>query len=208
MPVRRAASATSTDCVRREHYYQNFGDIISFWLNTAQTWYVRSRRRMQPSFVLGLALPSRFLDDEALPITRRFSDKIRFSNGREDHFTDFEKIDVPAVDGNGCAAIGCGLHIHLTVALYRRTLEFEVFARVQETSKLVMRQFSTTFSLKTDLIAGVSVNYTSWTHGSSQTGGVGSCDLSKSLPSPGRDITVSSHCKGIDGSCSGPHLAQ
>ena len=65
---------------------------------------------MQPSFVLGLALPSRFLDDEALPITRRFSDKIRFSNGREDHFTDFEKIDVPAVDGNGCAAIGWVAH--------------------------------------------------------------------------------------------------
>ena len=50
------------------------------------------------------------LDDEALPITRRFSDKIRFSNGREDHFTDFEKIDIPVVDGNGHAATGWVAH--------------------------------------------------------------------------------------------------
>lgn len=50
------------------------------------------------------------LDDEILPITRRFSDKIRFSNGREDHFTDFEKIEIPSVDGNGHAAIGWVAH--------------------------------------------------------------------------------------------------
>ena len=50
------------------------------------------------------------LDDEILPVTRRFSNKIRFSSGREDHFTDFEKIDIPAVDGNGRAAIGWVAH--------------------------------------------------------------------------------------------------
>ena len=50
------------------------------------------------------------LDDEALPVTRRFSDRIRFSNGREDHFTDFERIDIPAVDGNGYAATGWVAH--------------------------------------------------------------------------------------------------
>ena len=50
------------------------------------------------------------LDGEILPVRRRFSDRIRFSNSREDRFTDFEKIDIPAVDGNGRAAIGWVAH--------------------------------------------------------------------------------------------------
>ena len=50
------------------------------------------------------------LDDEVLPITRRFDKIIRFSNGREDYFTDFEKIAIPAVDGNGRAALGWVAH--------------------------------------------------------------------------------------------------
>ena len=35
---------------------------------------------------------------------------------------------------------------------------------------------------------------------------VGSCNLSKSLPSPGRGITVAPYRKGVDGSCFDPHL--
>ncbi len=50
------------------------------------------------------------LDDEVLPVMRRFDKTIRFSNGREDCFTDFEKIDIPAVDGNGRAALGWVAH--------------------------------------------------------------------------------------------------
>ena len=50
------------------------------------------------------------LDGELLPVTRRFDEMIRFPDGREDRFTDFEKIDIPAVDGNGRAAIGWVAH--------------------------------------------------------------------------------------------------
>ena len=50
------------------------------------------------------------LDDEALPITRPFDEKIRFPNGQEDQFADFEKIDIPAADGNGRAAVGWVAH--------------------------------------------------------------------------------------------------
>ena len=50
------------------------------------------------------------LDGEVLPVTRRFDKMIRFSNGREDRFTDFEKIDIPAVNGSGRAALGWVAH--------------------------------------------------------------------------------------------------
>lgn len=50
------------------------------------------------------------LDGEVLPVTRRFDKMIRFSNSREDHFADFEKIDIPDVSGSGRAAIGWVAH--------------------------------------------------------------------------------------------------
>ena len=50
------------------------------------------------------------LDGESLPVTRRFDKVIRFPDGREDQFTDFEKINIPVVDGKECAAVGWIAH--------------------------------------------------------------------------------------------------
>ena len=50
------------------------------------------------------------LDDDPAPITRPFDRTIQFPNGQEDHFTNFEKIDIPAAGGNGRAAIGWVAH--------------------------------------------------------------------------------------------------
>ena len=54
-----------------------------------------------------------FLDGDPLPITRPFDEKIRFSNGQEDQFANFEKIDIPAADGNGRAAVGWGRALNI-----------------------------------------------------------------------------------------------
>lgn len=62
-----------------------------------------------PEDAAPLALDVR-LDGEPLPITRPFGATIRFPNGKEDNFTRFEKIDVPAPDGIGSAAIGWLAH--------------------------------------------------------------------------------------------------
>ena len=59
----------------------------------------------EPPFVLDV-----FLNGESLPVTRRFDNLIRFPDGREDQFTDFEKINIPAVDGKEWAALGWIAH--------------------------------------------------------------------------------------------------
>ena len=51
-----------------------------------------------------------FLDGDPLSITRPFDEKIRFPNGQEDQFANFEKINIPAADGNGRAAVGWVAH--------------------------------------------------------------------------------------------------
>ena len=50
------------------------------------------------------------LDGESIPVTRRYGEMIRFSKDREDSFTEFEKIDIPSVDGDRSAAIGWVAH--------------------------------------------------------------------------------------------------
>lgn len=51
-----------------------------------------------------------FLNDENSPLTRNHGDVICFSNDRHDGLLDFEKIVIPAIDGDGHAAIGWIAH--------------------------------------------------------------------------------------------------
>ena len=50
------------------------------------------------------------LDGETAPVTRRHVDAIHFSDTRKDDFSAFEQIQVPALDGNGNAAVGWIAH--------------------------------------------------------------------------------------------------
>ena len=51
------------------------------------------------------------LDGELIPVARRFSETIRFSEDREDRFTEFEEIQIPSADKNAIAAIGWVAHL-------------------------------------------------------------------------------------------------
>ena len=59
----------------------------------------------EPPLVLNVRL-----DGDPQPITRPFDATVKFSNGQEERFTDFEKIHIPAADGNGFAAVGWVAH--------------------------------------------------------------------------------------------------
>ena len=50
------------------------------------------------------------LDGEHAPVTRRYGEMIRFSQDREDRFTEFEEICIPSADGNERAAVGWVAH--------------------------------------------------------------------------------------------------
>lgn len=50
------------------------------------------------------------VDGELTPVTRRYGETIRFSEDREDCFTEFEEIDVPSADRSESAAIGWVAH--------------------------------------------------------------------------------------------------
>lgn len=51
-----------------------------------------------------------FLNDESSPLTRNYDDVIYFSNDRLDDLLDFEKIVIPATDGEEHAAVGWIAH--------------------------------------------------------------------------------------------------
>ncbi len=51
-----------------------------------------------------------FLAGDQTPVTRRYGPSLRFSEDREDLFTGLESLHVPAVDGDGVAAIGWLAH--------------------------------------------------------------------------------------------------
>ena len=50
------------------------------------------------------------LDDATNPVTRLFSNAIRFSDEKIDHFKDFQEITIPSVDRKGLAALGWIAH--------------------------------------------------------------------------------------------------
>ena len=50
------------------------------------------------------------LDGNLEPVTRRYGEMIRFSDNRDDRFTEFEEIDIPSIDGNSSAAVGWVAH--------------------------------------------------------------------------------------------------
>ena len=50
------------------------------------------------------------LNGDPTPVTRRFGGSIRFSEDREDHFTDFEEFHIPSADREGTAAKGWVAH--------------------------------------------------------------------------------------------------
>ena len=50
------------------------------------------------------------LDGDLEPVTRRYGEMIRFSDSRDDRFTEFEEIDIPSIDGNSSAAVGWVAH--------------------------------------------------------------------------------------------------
>lgn len=51
-----------------------------------------------------------FLNGDDEPISRRHSAELSFTKGKKDKFTEFEKIAIPTLDGNGKAAIGWIAH--------------------------------------------------------------------------------------------------
>ena len=51
-----------------------------------------------------------FVNGDSSSVKRRFEKSIRFSDGREDYYTDFEKIYIPDIDGIDCTAIGWVAH--------------------------------------------------------------------------------------------------
>ena len=61
------------------------------------------------------------LDGELAPVTRRYGEMIRFSEGREDRFTEFEEIDIPSADGNDRAAVGWIAHSSYLGAIPKET---------------------------------------------------------------------------------------
>ena len=50
------------------------------------------------------------LDGDLAPVKRRYGETIRFSEDREDRFTELQEIHIPSTDGNGMAAIGWVAH--------------------------------------------------------------------------------------------------
>ena len=50
------------------------------------------------------------LDGNPEPVKRRYEETIRFSEDREDCFTELQEIHVPSTDGNGSAAVGWVAH--------------------------------------------------------------------------------------------------
>ena len=61
------------------------------------------------------------LDDELVPITRQYDETIQFSANREDHFTEFEEIHIPSVNGNSRAAVGWVAHSSYLGAIPKKT---------------------------------------------------------------------------------------
>lgn len=49
-------------------------------------------------------------DGELTPVTRRYGETIRFSEDREDCFTEFEELDIPSADRSESAAVGWVAH--------------------------------------------------------------------------------------------------
>ena len=70
------------------------------------------------------------LDGESTPVVRRYGEMIRFSKDREDSFTEFERIDIPSVDGNRSAAIGWVAHPSYLGAIPKETGIRGIRARV------------------------------------------------------------------------------
>lgn len=49
-------------------------------------------------------------DGELSPVTRRFGERVQFSEDRVDRFTELEELDVPSLDRSGSAAVGWIAH--------------------------------------------------------------------------------------------------
>ena len=60
------------------------------------------------------------LDGEVSPVTRRFSELIRFSEDRTDSFTELEEVEVPSLDRSRSAAVGWIAHSSYLGAIPKR----------------------------------------------------------------------------------------
>ena len=50
------------------------------------------------------------MDGEEQPIQRQYGSTIAFAGNKEDHFSEFEEVRVPSIDGRGDAAVGWIAH--------------------------------------------------------------------------------------------------